>query len=208
MYPQRRRLHPASAILRLAGALVLLIVACVSPSRQAHAVSSSWDNCPYIHFVQKGETLGLIALFYGISVKEILDANELFAPYHLWEWQPLCIPRIAFQKLYPKASLSAHVYLNNISVWGTCFPSSAPYKIKIRAMSSTIWTFVGNLFVNPDGSFKAYFKLPESLSEENNFQICLKEQVKGYSACVTVSDRWVSGKWIKWNGDWVSIPER
>ena len=200
--------HIIFAGLRVFCALVLSFTFLASQPDIVYADSPDFDNCPYIHFVQKGETLGLIALLYGISVKEILDANDLFPPYHLWAWQPLCIPRIAFHKLYPKASLSAHVFLNRITIWGACFPTGAPYKVKIRAKPSTIWNFVGNLFVNPDGSFTAYFQLPESLRKKDNFQICLKEQVEGYNACVTVDNRWVSGKRIKWNGEWITIPEK
>jgi len=50
-----------------------------------------WD-CPYIHFVQKGETIGQIAARYGISVRALMDVNDLFPPYKLVDWQPLCIP--------------------------------------------------------------------------------------------------------------------
>lgn len=175
---------------------------------QAAALAKKPMKCPYIHFVQNGDTLGIIALKYGIGVKEILDANNLYPPYKLVKWQPLCIPRIAFKKLYPKASLKASIFTDRLTIYGTCFPSWHPYKVRVRSGGSGSWKVVGLLRVKGDGSFNAHYKIPKSLIKSKRFQVCIKEQGKGYKACTNVNLNKVSGTRVKWKGMWVTIPSR
>ncbi len=47
----------------------------------------------YEHTVQPGETLSAIAAAYKVSVKSIMDANNLKDPNHLRQGQQLFIPR-------------------------------------------------------------------------------------------------------------------
>jgi hypothetical protein len=191
-------------------AIILVAFIFVAPFRVARAQSDDEEpvDCPYIHFVQKGETLGIIAILYGIPVQEILDANNLFSPYDLVEWQPICIPRIAFERAFPEASFNARVFFNKLTIWGLNFPEYTQYNVKIRTRGADNWTFLGFLFISNTDEFQAYYLLPPDLSNETYFQVCLKEQDEDYLVCTTVDTLNVSGKRYKWNGTWITIPLR
>ena len=165
-------------------------------------------DCPYIHFVRKGETLGIIAILYGIRVQDILDANNLFPPYYLVEWQPICIPHIAFDRLYPEASFNASLFFNKLTIWGQNFPEYTQYNVKIRPRGAEDWTFLGCLLLSGENDFAAYYPIPPDLAKENYFQVCLKEQNEDHLVCTTVDHLNVSGKRYKWNGVWITIPTR
>jgi hypothetical protein len=190
--------------------LVLAVILSAPPFEVVQAQSDDEEpvDCPYIHFVQKGETLGIIAILYGIHVQEILDANNLFPPYDLVEWQPICIPRISFEHLYPEASFSASIFLNKLTIWGQNFPEYTQYNVKIRPRGADVWTFLGFLFIYSESDFAAYYPLPSDLAEKNYFQVCLKEQDEDYQACTSFDTLNVSGKRYKWNGAWITIPLR
>jgi len=198
-----RRLH-------FVWALILVAALLAAPFEDAKAQSGDEEpvECPYIHFVQKGETLRIISILYGIRVQEILDVNTLFPPYDLVEWQPICIPHFVFEHIYTKASFNASVFLNKLTLWGEDFPIYSQYSIKIRKRGADVWTFIGFLFIGSDGDFTAYYPLPSDLAKQDYFQVCLKEQDENYTACKTIDNRYISGKRFKWNGVWITIPMR
>ncbi|MCY4070213.1 MAG: LysM peptidoglycan-binding domain-containing protein [Chloroflexi bacterium] len=44
------------------------------------------------HTVQYGETLGILAIHYGVTFQDLLDANDIIYPYHIYVGQQLWIP--------------------------------------------------------------------------------------------------------------------
>ncbi|MGI6088040.1 MAG: LysM peptidoglycan-binding domain-containing protein [Kiritimatiellia bacterium] len=57
------------------------------------AASSSGGGVGYEHVVQQGETLSAIASAYKVTVKAIIEANNLQNPDHLRKGQKLFIPQ-------------------------------------------------------------------------------------------------------------------
>ena len=57
------------------------------------AAGGAASNSGYEHAVQPGETLSAIAAAYKVSVKTIIDANNLKDPDHLRQGQKLFIPQ-------------------------------------------------------------------------------------------------------------------
>ena len=72
------------------GSLVLPLAGIVLISQ---GVASLAPGDPYTHTVQSGETLTAIALRYGVSVDEIIQANGLANPNYLYVGEQLVIPR-------------------------------------------------------------------------------------------------------------------
>ena len=66
-----------------------------APARGAArpAAGGASSNTGYEHAVQPGETLSAIAAAYKVSVKTIIDANNLKDPDHLRQGQKLFIPQ-------------------------------------------------------------------------------------------------------------------
>ncbi len=66
-----------------------------APARGAArpAAGGAASNTGYEHAVQPGETLSAIAAAYKVSVKTIIDANNLKDPDHLRQGQKLFIPQ-------------------------------------------------------------------------------------------------------------------
>lgn len=64
-----------------------------SGSRPPVAAGGAGSGVGYEHTVQPGETLSAIASAYKVSVKAIIDTNNLKDPDHLRQGQQLFIPR-------------------------------------------------------------------------------------------------------------------
>ena len=64
---------------------------------------------PIIHVVQKGETLDLIASYYGITVEDIIAANQLAQSEALYPGQTLVIP-VAQPPITPAAGQTCVTY--------------------------------------------------------------------------------------------------
>lgn len=48
--------------------------------------------CPQVHVVQRGDTLSSIARWYGVSVHQLVAANNIANPSRIYVGQQLCIP--------------------------------------------------------------------------------------------------------------------
>jgi LysM repeat protein len=49
-------------------------------------------HCAHTHYVQRGENLSMIARWYGVSVHQLVAANNIHNPSHIYVGQKLCIP--------------------------------------------------------------------------------------------------------------------
>ena len=82
----------------LAMVLALIMVGLLMPAA-VHAAptpsaadESEYGNCSDYHVVRRGETLSQIAERYGVSIRELMQANMLRNPNHIYAGQKLCIP--------------------------------------------------------------------------------------------------------------------
>lgn len=89
--------------------LVMCVLFSVVLSPGGALAAPSPQAGPITHVVQKGETLDLIASYYGITAEDIIAANQLAQPVVLYPGQLLIIP-VAQPPITPAASQSCVTY--------------------------------------------------------------------------------------------------
>ncbi len=114
--PRSPRALAARAALSLAALLLALLATLTLGTGRALAQQVT-------HIVTRGEKLAQIARSYGVSLEQIVEANELTNPNHIWVGQPLVIPGAA------AATGGTAAYANTSSAGG----SSAGASYTVRA---------------------------------------------------------------------------
>ncbi|OIO95426.1 MAG: hypothetical protein AUK03_05540 [Anaerolineae bacterium CG2_30_64_16] len=85
-------LSAVAVVMLVAMALFLPTGGAASPRAAAGASPSGSSSCRAIHVVQLNQTASSIALMYGITLAELVSANGLADPNHIYVGQQLCIP--------------------------------------------------------------------------------------------------------------------
>ena len=84
-----RRLWP---ILSALAVVSLIAIMFILPT--GGAASPSLATCRTTHIVEAGQTANVIAAMYGITLDQLIDANNLYNPNHIYAGQQLCIPYV------------------------------------------------------------------------------------------------------------------
>jgi LysM repeat protein len=186
-----------SHILRLVILLAILIAALPTPAQAAEAPQQAgWKGkCACFFQVEKRDTLPKIARMFGISAQEIADANFITTSTKLKVGQVLCIPRVAFPKVYPKASFSGSVAFNRVFIEGSNFPAKERFIVRMRVRNQGAWVVIGALTTDKNGVIKNNFRIPKNFYKERRFEICLKLNTSGDTVCTQVKR---VGENIKW----------
>lgn len=171
----------------------ILISAIPAPAQAAESPAESYGwkvKCACWYQIEKGDTLTKIARMFGITAQEIADANYITTSTKLKVGQVLCIPGVAFPKVYPKAHFSGSVAYKRLFIDGSDFPAYEKYFVRIRVRNQTTWTRVGVLTTDKNGEFEKNFRIPNSFLGANRFEVCLKHTLKGYTVCNYVARIW------------------
>lgn len=178
--------------LRILTLLAFLLMTLPAPAQAVASPESAAVKikCNCWYQIEKGDTLRKIARIFGISVRELADANHITTSTKLKVGQILCIPRIAFTKIYPKASFTGSVALKRLYINGSNFPAKEKYFVRIRLRNQTTWTMLGMLTTDKNGKFETNFRIPNRFQEATRFEVCLKHTLKGYTVCNYVARVW------------------
>ena len=148
---------------------------------------SAWKGkCACFYQVEKRDTLTKIARIFGIRAQEIADANFITTSTKLKEGQVLCIPRVAFSIVHPKASFQGSVVFNRLFIHGSNFPKEERFIVRIRALDEESFTRIGVLETDEYGEFENNFRISKDYQNTRRFEVCLKHAVKGYQSCIKV----------------------
>ncbi len=179
-------------ILRSALILAILFTALPTPVRAASVPEiAGWNTkCVCLFQIEKGDNLNKIARIFGITAKEIADANYITTSTKLKVGQVLCIPRVAFTKLYPKASLSGEVALKWLFLEGSHLPAQEKYFVRIRVPNQIDWVKVGAFKTDKYGEFDKDFRIPNTFLGAKRFEVCVKHINKSYTVCTFVKRLW------------------
>ena len=180
--------------------LILTFVMAALP----HAAQAA---CAFKYTVVSGDTLYGIAARYQVTFDDLVDVNNLKAPYLLYVGQVLCVPPGAIKPtgtpLPTGAAATASAasqklptitaqYLGSIAwVALTNFPKDRFFYIKIYPGPTHIWTLVssqmGIISTDSKGQFAAYFHVPLNSKDARSVTICAKDALNDDVLACTVS---------------------
>ncbi|MBN1146200.1 MAG: LysM peptidoglycan-binding domain-containing protein [Anaerolineales bacterium] len=172
-------------------ALVLALFATAAPTSTALAVT-----CKFKHTVQAGETVISIADLYGVDWLDIVEANDLTAPYVLAIGQKLCIPGGTKPSDIPTGSaddsddplLGAIPGLGHILISVENFAPKATYYVKIIPRGVGIPYKIGHFRTNKEGDFTDWMNVPSYVPRSNEMTVCVKNAVTDAVSCVVITD--------------------
>ncbi len=111
-------------------------------------------NCVAWHSVQRGETLSQIALWYGVSMWDVMQANNILNANHIWVGQNLCIPGGGVAPQPPGPCTGIHVVrvgdtLTRIAGW---YGTTVQNLMWLNGLSNPNHIWVGQRLVVPCGT--------------------------------------------------------
>ena len=179
-------------ILRIILLIIFLGAAMPAPVQAAETQPiTGWKGpCACYYQVEKRDTVVKIARMFGITAKELADANFITTSTKLKVGSFLCIPKTAIKIVYPKAKLSGTVIFNHLTITGSNFPKEETFIVRIRARREATWTKLGVIKTKKDGTFERSFRIPKDLQNARYFEVCLKHSQQGYSICSFVPRLW------------------
>ena len=166
-----------------AGLALLVLVATLSGPAALGVIAED----PYIHTVKWGETLGWISWRYGVSVKELVEVNNLSSSWLIYAGQELIIPM-------PPEEVVDHVVQQGESLLSI----AAKYDVSIWdiARRNGLWNinliFVGQHLSIPGGGEEAPAPQAAAPVEEEAIIITSPEMNEEVSTPVTITG-WGSG---------------
>jgi len=156
--------------------LVLAMLATWLPQPVQAAPGTGTGGCVTYYQIQKHDTLAKIASLFGISVQRLAAANHRSPSADLKEGKFLCIPAIGFQKGYPKASLTAIIFLQKfLGVQGSCLEAKHKYNIKARPFEIGPGILIGTVRTDQYGNFEKVLTLPSFLRRAWFLHVCIKD---------------------------------
>lgn len=165
-----------------------------APDGVFQKLPSGWaQQCAAVHLISPGETLGVIAQLYNVSLPALITANGLTpgGPYDLKYGGFLCIPRLSLDLIFPRLELNAAIYRNRLTVWGKGIPVPINLLVRVRTTPGGAFKKVGVLKVSPNGVFQKHVTLPKSQWNSKFYEICLKEASYGLTVCTRLDYRWL-----------------
>jgi LysM repeat protein len=118
-----------AAVLLVAGALIL-------PA--SGATGSQQDGCFPVHEVQPDDTLESVAELYGVTVSDLLAANELADNAELYAGQQLCIPTSAAETAEPATVEAGEVPTETLTLEPIAPASEAPAERNFTGIAARI----------------------------------------------------------------------
>lgn len=178
--------------LRLAILCCLLVGLTPQPVQAAaEAVAgAAKQNCAFLYWVEKGETIPSIARKVGISAQALAEANHRPVNAKLKEGMLLCIPHVAKKISDPDLVLKATVYWRHLYLYGSEFPAKHVFTVKLRARNDNVWVKLGVLRSDKNGKIEDDFRIPKEYDDTKYFEICLKDTKTGCKVCKYITRTW------------------
>ena len=186
---QNRKLKPTLTVL-LGGLVLLALVASLAPvPAQAAPLLAT---CSQKYTVQAGDTLSSIAFTFGVSVEELASANNLKSPYTIFVGDVLCIPTSATSDGDDSDSSStkknAFTFERDgeyITIKGSNLSKKQSYYVKTAKADRKypVWYKVGLFNNNKNTTLTVIYRLPKSLRDYPDVQVCVKNGTNDLVYC-------------------------
>jgi hypothetical protein len=179
----------------ICAALMLALLSAAAPTSTALAV-----KCKFKHTVAAGETVISIANLYDIDWLDIVEANDLSAPYVLAIGQKLCIPGGTKPSDIPtgsankkeEATLTAVAGVGSLLVSVENFAPKAIYYVKVTPHGIGISYKLGRFKTNKEGDYTAWIPVYGYVPRSNWMTVCVKNAVTDAVSCIDIVDSYPS----------------
>ena len=174
-------------IMIVLSALIVMSFSAVALVQPAAAVT-----CKFRHPVEAGETVSSIAVLYGITWLDIVEANNLQEPYTLQIDQKLCIPSGSKPSDTGDTedgeaggpSLEALLGLRSILVEVNGIAKNTVVNLRVGNYPSNNMITIGSFKTDKNGHYKDYFSLPSyDYLQSRNVLVCIKNVWTDEIAC-------------------------
>ena len=180
-------------------ALILALLVAVMPTSNALAL-----KCKFKHTVKAGETVISIADLYGVDWLDIVEANDLSAPYVLAIGQKLCIPGGTKPSDIPTGSadkkkeavLAAIPGIGHFLISVENFAPKAVYYVRMTPRGVGITYRIGHFKTNKEGDFTAWMPVPGYVPRSVEMTVCVKNAITDAVSCITVPDIYLGLNWF------------
>jgi len=172
--------------------IVLSALIVMSFSAAAFVQPAAAVTCKFRHPVEAGETVSSIAVLYGITWLDIVEANNLKEPYTLQIDQKLCIPSGSKPSDTGDAedgeaggpSLEALLGLRSILVEVNGIAKNTVVNLRVGNYPSNNMIKIGSFKTDKNGHYKDYFSLPSyDYLQSRNVLVCIKNVWTDEIAC-------------------------
>ncbi|MCB8943400.1 MAG: LysM peptidoglycan-binding domain-containing protein [Ardenticatenaceae bacterium] len=145
--------------------------------------------CGLQHIVQYGETLGRIALNYGLSWTAVAQANNLPNPNFIYAGQRLCIPSVnpppppSTGNAVPTFTIISVAANQSVTIRTSNFPANEQFAVRMGLMGTQgiNGTYVTNTATGSGGSFTVTYAIPANLRGLSQIAIRLQSPSGYYS---------------------------
>jgi len=168
--------------------LALLLSAFPPVQGQARGLKAGQQavECETYHRVRRGETLYRIGLRYGVSWREIAEANYLRNPNRIYAGQTLCIPGEADEPEEKPARIPTFTIASvgrnkSVTIQTANFPADTRFVVRMGRYGTLGVNGIAVATIDSEegGSFRATFQIPEELQGRSRIAIRL-ESASGY----------------------------
>ncbi len=212
MFWRRCNLHFAPLAGRVLGVLILLVGFSTSFVQAALASPQGGGvaDCSELYRVRYGDTLNSIANKFGVSVNDLLYANDIpvYGSRHVHPGDVLCIPESGHGGYHwSDAILNARVNSNReLQIWGRYFPENHDFVVRLDTGSWRLVKRLGETTSSNDGRIADTFTIPINWRGAPSFGVCLKDSSSNRYLCISVQNPYHG--WNRWTGNWNRPPCR
>jgi LysM repeat protein len=165
--------------------LLLAVLFSALPTVQAQAAAT--PTCAYNHKVRNNQTLEKIASLYGVTVKQLKDANDIDSNNDLEVGMLLCIPA---KSNAVKPTFTASASNGKVRISGSNFAKGQPMIVRVfGGRFSTSSAKIGRIKADKDGKIAGTFTLTDRLRDETVLRVCLKDQRTDSLLCQSITNR-------------------
>lgn len=134
------------------GALCVAVLLLALPSPAARGAPPA--DGPVVHVVQWGENLTVIAARYGVSIDQIVQANRMGDPNHIYVGQRLVIPVESAPAAWPAGSTVQHVVQagDTLSALAVRYGSTVNAIVQANRLVNPSFIYVGQVLVIPSAA--------------------------------------------------------
>jgi LysM repeat protein len=176
---------PGRAARLISALLLLAVLFSALPAMNAQAAAT--PTCAYNHKVRNGQTLEKIASLYGVTVKQLKDANDIDSNNDLEVGMILCIPA---KSNAAKPTFTASASNGKVRLSGSNFAKGQSMIVRVfGGRFNTSSAKIGRVKADADGKIAGTFTLTDRLRDETILRVCLKDQRTDALLCQSITNR-------------------